>query len=98
MGRWWLLVLTVAMIPALCPVWAAASSQGKTLDVGTSAPQFTGADLAGNPVNLSAIVAKSKAVLVNFWGLRCGACLEACPYQAIAFDAAARVRAMASLR
>ena len=74
------LVLALALFLGLRPDPAAANSQGKSLEAGAPAPQFTGVDLAGNPVDLAALAAKSRAVLVNFWGLRCGACLEEMPH------------------
>lgn len=46
---------------------------------GDKAPDFTLKSLTGEDVKLSSFAAK-KAVLLNFWGLRCGACLEEMPY------------------
>lgn len=47
--------------------------------VGDKAPDFTADDLDGNKVTLSSFNG-SKAVLLNFWGLRCGACIEEMPH------------------
>ena len=46
---------------------------------GDAAPDFTAKDLAGKDVKLSSYKG-SKVVLLNFWGLRCGSCLEEMPY------------------
>jgi peroxiredoxin len=45
---------------------------------GDKAPEFVTKDIAGGDVKLSALA--GKVVLLNFWGLRCGACLEEMPY------------------
>ena len=45
---------------------------------GDKAPDFVAKDLAGKEHRLSTYA--GKAVLLNFWGLRCGACLEEMPY------------------
>jgi len=47
--------------------------------VGDKAPDFTTVDLDGNEVSLSSFQGK-KVVLLNFWGLRCGACIEEMPH------------------
>ena len=58
----------------------AAGEMGKNkFEVGAVAPDFTLADLKGSEVKLSSLKG-SKVVLLNFWGLRCGACLEEMPY------------------
>lgn len=46
---------------------------------GDKAPDFTLKSVAGPEVKLSSF-AGQKVVLLNFWGLRCGACLEEMPY------------------
>ena len=46
---------------------------------GDKAPDFSTVDLAGNTVTLSSYNG-SKVVLLNFWGLRCGACIEEMPH------------------
>ena len=46
---------------------------------GDKAPDFATKDLEGRTIQLSAYAGK-KVVLLNFWGLRCGACLEEMPY------------------
>jgi peroxiredoxin len=46
---------------------------------GDKAPDFVAKDLNGKEVRLSTFAGKS-VVLLNFWGLRCGACLEEMPH------------------
>ena len=46
---------------------------------GDKAPDFTLKSVAGGEVKLSSAAGK-QVVLLNFWGLRCGACLEEMPY------------------
>jgi peroxiredoxin len=47
--------------------------------VGDKAPDFTTTDIDGKTVSLASFKGK-KAVLLNFWGIRCGSCLEEMPY------------------
>lgn len=72
-------VLLVAASLAIPLRHASANSPDGGLRAGSDAPQFQGRDLSGDPVDLSAAVAGNKAVIVNFWGLRCGACLQEMP-------------------
>lgn len=46
---------------------------------GDKAVDFTTVDLEGKQVTLSSYFG-SKTVLLNFWGLRCGACIEEMPH------------------
>lgn len=58
----------------------AESAMGKDkFAPGDKAPEFTAVDLAGKPATLSSLAGR-KVLLLNFWGLRCGACLEEMPY------------------
>lgn len=52
---------------------------GDKFKPGDKAPDFVAKDLAGKEIKLSSY-AGQKVVLLNFWGLRCGACLEEMPY------------------
>jgi peroxiredoxin len=74
------LFAAVLAIAALAPAVAAASDMGKDkFKVGEKAPDFTVADLDGKQSQLAAL-AGQKVLLLNFWGLRCGACLEEMPF------------------
>ncbi|MBI4914286.1 MAG: TlpA family protein disulfide reductase [Acidobacteria bacterium] len=72
--------LAVALL--LCGVVPARAEGGMSdqkFKPGQEAPDFTVKDLAGADVKLSSFEG-NKVVLLNFWGLRCGACLEEMPY------------------
>ncbi len=59
-----------------------ASAEGMAADKfkpGDKAPDFTLKSIANADVTLSGYAGKN-VVLLNFWGLRCGACLEEMPY------------------
>jgi peroxiredoxin len=60
------------------PVWSNTAVSG--LQVGNDAPHFVAKDLSGNNVDLMVLVRKNKAVVVNFWGLRCGPCIQEMPH------------------
>lgn len=47
---------------------------------GDAAPPFAVADLDGKIVSLGEILKSGKAVFLNFWGLRCGSCIEEIGY------------------
>ena len=86
--RWWLigaavvpLVLLVAGGLVLLATLPAASPTAE----GRSAPDFTLADLDGNPVSLAEL--RGRPVIVNFWASWCGPCVEEFP---LLRDAAAR--------
>jgi len=48
--------------------------------VGTDAPAFEAKDPAGNPVSLALLRRDKGPILINFWGLRCGACIQEIPH------------------
>jgi peroxiredoxin len=48
--------------------------------IGENAPQFTISDIDGNKLTLDSLVEKYSAVVLNFWGLRCGACIQEMPH------------------
>lgn len=48
--------------------------------VGKDAPAFEAKDPDGNPVTLALLRQEKGAVLLNFWGLRCGACIQEIPH------------------
>ena len=53
--------------------------KGNMPKVGDKAPDFTLKDTRGRQTQLST-VARDKAVLLAFWSLRCGACLQEIPF------------------
>lgn len=48
--------------------------------VGGNAPKFNVSDIDGNPLSLESLLETYQAVILNFWGLRCGACIEEMPH------------------
>jgi len=73
-----LAVVFVALATANVP-GAAATEPTSKFKAGDAAPDFTLQDIGGRSVQLSA-AGKNKAVLLAFWSLRCGACLQEVPY------------------
>lgn len=73
-------VVTLLVASMNAPALAAGEMGQNKFKVGDVAPDFTVTDLAGKQVKLSAFTGQQKVVLLNFWGLRCGACLEEIPY------------------
>lgn len=75
-----LLTLCTAFLIAAAPARLAAEGMGEQkFKPGDKAPDFAAKDLEGKEHKLSTHAGKS-VVLLNFWGLRCGACLEEMPY------------------
>ncbi|MGH2462829.1 MAG: TlpA family protein disulfide reductase [Candidatus Limnocylindria bacterium] len=92
--KWWLVVAaTVPLLVAvpLVGVWAgAAGLLTPALRVGDRAPDFSLADLNGEPVHLSDYA--GRPVIVNFWASWClPACAEEFPVLAEALEAHADV-------
>lgn len=83
--------LLFALLVAGAPSRLAAEGMGdQKFKPGDKAPEFVAKDLAGKEIKLSSFAGK-KVVLLNFWGLRCGACLEEMPYlETIAKDYAGK--------
>jgi len=76
----WVAALVVAVVVAAVPGRLFAEGFGdQKFKPGDKAPEFVTKDLAGKEVKLSSYAGR-KVVLLNFWGLRCGACLEEMPY------------------
>ncbi len=71
-------ILTVMLLVAsLFPsISRADSPEGGKPGPGDAAPLFAVEDLDGKKVALEEILKSGKAVLLNFWGLRCGSCIE----------------------
>jgi peroxiredoxin len=72
-----LAILVVALLPAL--MFASGVAENKP-GKGDPAPLFVVQDLDGNKVSLEEIVKSGKVVFLNFWGLRCSACIEEIGY------------------
>lgn len=72
-------VFALAAALALSGPAAAAGMDEQKFKPGDTASDFTVKDTLGKDVRLSAFKG-SQVVLLNFWGLRCGACLEEMPY------------------
>lgn len=74
------LSLVIAFLVAAAPARLAAEGMGEQkFKPGDKAPEMIGKDLAGKEIKLSTFAGKN-VVMLNFWGLRCGACLEEMPY------------------
>ena len=74
--------LILAWVALLCAAPAARASGELGQDKfkpGDKAPEFALKSIAGAEIKLSNYAGK-QVVLLNFWGLRCGACLEEMPY------------------
>lgn len=48
--------------------------------IGGKAPQFTVSGIGGEKFSLDAILKDYEVVVLNFWGIRCGACIEEIPH------------------
>ncbi len=69
--------LLVAAMTAVRPAVGAPSGQATM--VGKPAPGFNVATVKGERVDLKGTLGEGKVVVLNFWGLRCGACLTEIP-------------------
>jgi len=58
---------------------ALAEEMAAKFKIGDTAPDFTLQEIGGRQVQLS-IANKGKVVLLAFWSLRCGACLQEVPF------------------
>lgn len=77
---WYRLVgLATAILLLPAPGWTGAPGQGPAAMVGQKAPGFNVADIDGKPLGLEPLLARFGGVVVNFWGLRCSACLDEIP-------------------
>lgn len=74
------IALTLAALLCCAPGTGFSGELGEDkFKPGDKAPDFTLKSIADAEVKLSSF-AGAKVVLLNFWGLRCGACLEEMPY------------------
>lgn len=55
-------------------------SAGEHAASGAAAPDFSVTSLTGATHTLSRLTSEKDLIIVNFWGLRCGACIEEIPY------------------
>ena len=74
----WVGAVCVVVTVAARPAWAEGFGEEK-FKIGDKAVDFTTVDLNQTTVTLSSYQGK-KVVLLNFWGLRCGACIEEIPH------------------
>jgi thiol-disulfide isomerase/thioredoxin len=73
--------IAVFLLAALLSVSSHADSPGKDgIFVGKASPDFEAADLSGAKIASSVILKSGKAIVLNFWGLRCGACIMEMPH------------------
>lgn len=75
------LVLLFVSAMLLFPLSAFANSpvrDGNLTEV--KAPNFTISNIKGDTLSLEKALGKYKAVVLNFWGLRCGACIQEIPH------------------
>ncbi len=82
-GQFRLLVATVVVafsLICLSALTVSAQDFGKAEDfVGKAVPAFKAKDLDGNEINIASFKGKN-VVLINFWGLRCGSCIDEMPH------------------
>ncbi len=78
----WLAALVAALVALwlLPPAAAAMAAATDKPGVGDAAPLFRATNLDGGDASLDNILKSGKAVLLNFWGLRCSACIEEIGY------------------
>ncbi len=74
-------VTAVVALLGIMPGAGRAAEKGfqEKFKVGDKAPDFTTKDIDGAMIKLSSFKGK-KVVLLNFWGIRCGSCIEEMPY------------------
>lgn len=69
-------VLIFAVVVFAIPAMASEGKPGK----GDDAPPFSVTDLEGKKVVLADILKSGQVVFLNFWGLRCSACIDEIGY------------------
>jgi len=70
----------LAVLLVMCAGSAFANSPEKEINfVGQPSPAFEATDIAGTPVASAKLFDAGKVVVLNFWGLRCGACIAEMP-------------------
>lgn len=77
--RKWLVGAVAVLLLLPAAGWAGSPTKGPAALLGQKAPGFSMSDIDGKPVGLEALLARYEGVVVNFWGLRCSACLDEIP-------------------
>ena len=71
----------VFLLAVLLSVSARADAPEKEGNfVGKASPDFEAVDLSGAKITSSEVFKSGRAVVLNFWGLRCGACIMEMPH------------------
>jgi peroxiredoxin len=73
------LPILIAILCLAASAFAGAVPENKP-GIGDAAPMFIINDLDGKKVSLEEIVKSGKTVFLNFWGLRCSACIDEIGY------------------
>ncbi len=74
-------IVGILLLGCLLPPAVFANSPVKDDNlIGRPSPAYEMVDLAGKKVSSQELGSSGKLVLVNFWGLRCGACIEELPH------------------
>ena len=74
------LAVMLASLVTYLPLAIANSPLKDEPMIGQAVEMFTVEDIAGNRVSLAELLKKYNAVVLNFWGARCGACIEEIPH------------------
>jgi peroxiredoxin len=78
----WTAVLTMLLVSVFLPapeIQGESGTDGYKFKVGETPPDFTTLDMEGKEYNLYSFRGK-KVVFLNFWGVRCGACIDEMPH------------------
>ena len=76
--------LPVILVALLAVVMLTREPAGDAAIIGNPAPDFSLADLDGNPIHLAEL--RGRPVIVNFWASWCGPCVEEFPLLRDAVD------------
>lgn len=77
--RFWLVGAFAAILLLPAAGWAGSPAKGPAALNGQKAPAFSTSDIDGKTIGLEALLGRYEGVVLNFWGLRCSACLEEIP-------------------